>query len=540
MPPPTRLRQLPLIPALVTLILLAQALGVIRRPYEVNHDTATLLHVAELLLEGRLPYVSIFETNPPMSWYLHLVPVAIARFLDANVIVVTKLGVLLLTALVAWSVRPLTSRARDPLRTWESGALSLGVAASPWVMSTYMFGQREHLFALVLVPWFLVRWLRHHDGTVPGGVASLVGVFAGIAGCMKPPLFLPLLFIPDLYWWSVARRVQHLCAAEIIAAAATTLLFALHLFAFPGDVWRTFFFRYLPLLAGGYASYNLPMSEVWRAAGRLLTAPVLLAVVFLALPLRGQTRLRSLVRPLGLLILGSAAVFLLQHKGWSYHSVPARLWALLLAALGSAMIGGLLRDRFGSWPRMLHRLRPGVAAAAWATTLPLLAYTAVVGARPEGSLPAPADHPYAQLVVRFTRPGDSVMILNSSVSPAFPMLLQLKRRAGTRYISTVPLPLLYHFSQPAPGSALGHRLDSRWLDEEQRFLEDLREDVRRYHPKLILVNAKETCGRCPEGLGIARYLRVKGFLPQALESAYSSLGLFGEFEAYVRRSGTGP
>ncbi len=66
----TRLRELSLVPALVAFALLARALVVLEQPYEINHDSATLLHVAQLLLDGRLPYLEIFETNPPMSWSL--------------------------------------------------------------------------------------------------------------------------------------------------------------------------------------------------------------------------------------------------------------------------------------------------------------------------------------------------------------------------------------------------------------------------------------------------------------------------------------
>ena len=279
-------RELSLIPALVAFVLLVRALVVLEHPYEINHDSATLLHVAQLLLEGRLPYVDIFETNPPMSWYLHILPVYVARLLDTNVIVVAELGILLLTALVAWSLRPLASRAGELLRPSESGAMALAVALSPWILTGLMFGQREHVFALLIVPWVLVRWVRHQHGAIPPGVAALVGGAAAVTGCMKPPLFLPLLLVPDLYWSVTARRIRNIWTAEIVAAVSVTLIFGLHLFAFPAEVWRTFFSRYLPLLAGGYASYNRPFPEVWSAAGQWLTAPALLAVLFVVLPLK--------------------------------------------------------------------------------------------------------------------------------------------------------------------------------------------------------------------------------------------------------------
>jgi hypothetical protein len=532
-----RLRELSLIPALVAFVLLVRALVVLEHPYEINHDSATLLHVAQLLLEGRLPYVDIFETNPPMSWYLHILPVYVARLLDTNVIVVAELGILLLTALVALSIRPLAGRAGESLRRLESGAMALAVALSPWILTGLMFGQREHVFALLIVPWVLVRWVRHQQGAIAPAVAALVGGAAAVAGCMKPPLFLPLLLVPDLYWAATARRIRNIWTAEIVAAVSVTLIFGLHLFVFPAGVWRIFFSRYLPLLAGGYASYNRPFPEVWSAAGQWLTAPALLAVLFLGLPLKRRIVSDSLARPLAWLTLCACVVFLLQRKGFAYHAVPARIWALPLLGLGVARIVDLAGERVGPRLRMPTFARPWAAATGWTLTLALLLYTIGLAATSRADLPAPATDSYSHLLVRFTSPGDNVMILNSSVLPAFPMLVQLKRRAGTRYISTVPLPLLYHFSKPAPGTPLGHRLDPRWQKEEQQFLVDLREDFRKYKPRLVLVNASRTCARCPAGLGIARYLRVKGFLPRELEETYTFLGHTDEYEVYVRRDG---
>jgi len=127
------------------------------------------------------------------------------------------------------------------------------------------------------------------------------------------------------------------------------------------------------------------------------------------------------------------------------------------------------------------------------------------------------------------------MFLHAGIPPTYPMLTQMDRRSGTRFIPLATIPLLFHGARPSARSPLGFELDSDAREEEERFLAELRQDVEQRKPKLIFIDARPQCDQCPPGLGIERYLRARRFLPGALAD-YSELPREGAFSVYARRS----
>ena len=127
------------------------------------------------------------------------------------------------------------------------------------------------------------------------------------------------------------------------------------------------------------------------------------------------------------------------------------------------------------------------------------------------------------------------MFLHTEIPPTYPMLTQMDRRSGTRFIPLVTIPFLFHGARPSSSSPLGFELDNDARVEEERFLRELRQDIEQRKPQLIFIDARAECVQCPPGLGIERYLRVRQFLPGAL-SDYRKLHREGAFVVYVRRS----
>ncbi len=142
--------------------------------------------------------------------------------------------------------------------------------------------------------------------------------------------------------------------------------------------------------------------------------------------------------------------------------------------------------------------------------------------------------PLAAVIRRHSRPGDPVMFLHAGIPPTYPMLTQMDRRSGTRFIPLATIPFLFHGARPSGQSPLGFELDADARKEERRFLAELREDVEQRKPRLIFIDARAQCDQCPPGLGIERYLRVRRFLPGALGD-YRELPREGAFTVYVRR-----
>ena len=144
----------------------------------LNHDVSFLNYVGgELLGPDRL-YVEVLEMNPPGSHYLHAGLVAIAGRLATSPFLVTQLFFVVVgLAGVVWIGRSL----RGPDAGLVFALVSLAYAlvlvrgnfsnnvtpSVPWI--PYDFGQREHLFSLLFLPYLIGRlktgsrftpWLR--------------------------------------------------------------------------------------------------------------------------------------------------------------------------------------------------------------------------------------------------------------------------------------------------------------------------------------------------------------------------------------------
>ena len=147
--------------ALPLLMLAAMVTRVIVDPLWISLDAAINLQYGDLLLDGKTPYVDFVDTNPPIIFYLSAAPVLLARALDAHPIPVFTLLVVALVGCSVLTLASLLSRARASVSPAEARWLTTawaGVSFLAWQCGH--FGQREHLWVLAYVPFFVLRWAR--------------------------------------------------------------------------------------------------------------------------------------------------------------------------------------------------------------------------------------------------------------------------------------------------------------------------------------------------------------------------------------------
>ena len=504
-------------------------------PLLLNRDSAMYLQLADMLLEGGLPYLDIVEINPPMIWYLNLIPIGVARLFDLNVIATYKAFVALLTAVATLAARLLLVRARPRPGVWEVACFSWACVATMY-LGNAVFGQREHLFALIALPYLVLRWVRSTGGEVKGGFAAAVGTAAGVAVCMKPPYFLPLLLVPEVFWLVRHRDWRRAWTPETIALTVAIALFGVHLFVFPAEVWKAFFGRYLGLIASGYGAYDAAWPALFNRAEWWLSLSAPICAILLVVSLQGQTRLAGLARVIAWVGVGGVLLFFLQRKGWAYHTVITRFQAILLVGV----VGATLQHNLGRLTRHAQRwLSRPIGRAAFALGAGGLLLTVLGSAGPcvwhtDYRYDVGVRGPLAAVIRHHSDPGDRVMFLHTEIPPTYPMLTQMDRRPGTRFLPLVTIPFLFRGARPSSSSPLGFELDEDARKEENRFLTELRQDVEQGKPQLIFIDARAECVQCPPGLGIERYLRVRKFLPGALGD-YRKLPREGAFIVYVRR-----
>lgn len=547
--------------ALVLLVL------IVRNPLDINPDSALYLDAGRLLIAGQVPYVDFIDTNPPLIFYLNAVPAYIGKLFSISAITAFSCIVLLLVAWSAWAIGRVASRSG-----LEHDRSDLAMVMLGWVAVSLMFkcvelhaeerislfGQREHLFMLLYAPLFTVRWSRWNGGHVSRTMAVAAGVAGGVGACIKPH-FVVIALVPELSWLLARRRFRPFVKAEALAFAGTGFVYAAHFFLLPSTLQDTIFHRWLPLVTATYSGWALPV----RTTIALPEIHLALTVAFLpfVFPSLRRGAFGSMGLPLAAMTVVGVAAYMVARKGLAYHALPAYVAAVLIAAIASCSIGRSTVSALAAWlalaamvigyvgytvaeqvdiipQAMLVVFAALVIARAYVRigdylgrlphptmllpvhrAIPHLLFVAVVGAmlwqwHKRGDVLPYAGDGLAESIRSHSEEGDPVLVVTTSDSPTYPLLLQLNRRPGSRYLLAYPLlksmrtrpDLVPGGSSARPGSGGSFR------DE---YLNELAADIATRRPPVIYVDAGR-CDGCPEHSSILGYLMSTGFVGRAM------------------------
>ena len=486
----------------------AALLGLWHLPERINHDCAFGLQQAQMLLDGGIPYCDFIDTNPPLIVYLNVLPAAVARCLDRSPIIVFHLSILLLLMVSSMEVYGLLRKPRMGLRAAERGLVLLAWIGSYFVVDWYgIAGQREHLFVLLYVPYLFLRILRHRGGSMNACLAALLGVQAGVGASLKPHFLLTALVV-EIVLLVATRRSRTLLRSENIALAGVVAAYLLHWLFVPAAMRDAFFGRWLPLVCRSYHAYDMPTEQIVQALFNSPVSVLAIMATLLALPraVRRHARLRQYLLALAAMAGMTLVMVFVQHKGWRYHRIPLDVAGLLcLAALAST------RDRASALN--LQRFRAGRYCLVGGLGLLV---TVWFWGRTDRMMAVPSFAALRQVVEDRSRPGDRVLIVATSVYPAYPTLLQTGRRAGSRYAWSFPLAFCYADCRSAWADRPTYHRRQEAPAEERQFLRELDGDVHRLQPQLIIVHDDAGWSGLPPGFNTFDYLVYAGWTEDAL------------------------
>jgi len=503
---------------------------VFKAPLAVSHDCGMYLQTGQLLLAGERPYVDFIDINPPLIMYLNVIPAALARVLPFPPTATFLLLVWLLTLFSVLTTRRILHRALPADEAFHAdflaAALTLGSIA---LLLNSAFGQREHLFFLAWLPFAALRFQRWETGEAGRAGAVGLGIFAGVFASLKPHFFL-IVAAPEIYWLAAHRRWRTLPAPETFALAAMPLLYAAHFLFLPEPMKSGFLNDVLPLVAKGYGAYDKPLRQIFNNPS-LWPGLLAFGLAFL-FAARRQAATWRLARGFGAAGLGATAVFLAQHKGWSYHAIPSWLTLTAVAALafGYANPFGLTNAKDGAnGPSLVAPRRPLTAMLAALIALAVAAcvhYAASTGA-PKHLERLLAGSTLAQIVQAQTQPNDPVLIVSPEVVPAYPLLAQLNRRPGSRFLWFYWIPMI----QQRAGMT-----DAEAGELETRLLGQLANDIRTRKPTAIFL-ATGKCWNCRTSHSMYTYLKGNGFVARAM-SGYVESGARGGMAVFLPQGAT--
>ena len=111
----------------------------------LNTDSAWLVESAVKLLFGQDLYTDYIETNPPFIVYFTCIPVWLGGLVGLAPYNSFKLFVMLLVLLSA----------KQSFKYLPSNFLKIAVVTGLFLLPVQSFGQREHLFLALIMPYFL-------------------------------------------------------------------------------------------------------------------------------------------------------------------------------------------------------------------------------------------------------------------------------------------------------------------------------------------------------------------------------------------------
>jgi hypothetical protein len=329
---PAAREALRLAPWLALAVLFAVAV-VLRHVLPANTDVSWLLTVAERVLDGQRLYVDVIETNPPMAVLTYIPGIAIARALGWPAEMVTD-GLVFAAIFASLGMAAYILKNSMVLRDVAGWPLALLAFAILAVLPTKVFGQREHIAVVELLPALALYAIRMKRESPPFGAVLAAGIGAGLVLSFKPHFAIGIfcgLAALAIY----ARSWRILFAPENFIAAAIAAIYVLCTIVF----YPAYLSVIVPLVRDIYILVGASPIEMIKTPA----VPIWAAAMFAALVLKRTGRIDSTLLLLLATSFGFMLVFFLQRKGWPYHSYPMIAFAML--GLGYALAVRTPRDR---------------------------------------------------------------------------------------------------------------------------------------------------------------------------------------------------
>lgn len=463
----------------------------------IADNCALYLDCGKMMAKGLMPYADFIDLNPPCISILMAGLAIVGNCFALSMVPLFKVSVFLFsifsTALTGYFL--LAADKQDARATKSTWAILFALLLSPYFLS-FGFGERDHLLTLGYLPYFFLRIAKAKFAALRvNPILSLIaGLLAGVAFCLKPQYILLMLVAEASRLKTTSLFVK---AKDIsIEVKGLLLSFALYVcyFLTLSPAAKENFAQFLmPLTMSDYTVYNVPYIlslDFFCHNGQLVTSSILAWLVVIAGLL--MHRRNIYLKPLAVFTITSFLLFVVQSKGWGYQSISFYFGVLLLAAI-EASIGFALIER-------LSKTRRAMCTALTVTGLSLLIFA-------DTSKTGHCLDDLSDDIQMSTKPGQSVLVLASSVSPTYPVLVKTGRSNGSRYLWSAPLVMLDQKHERAEIEA---------ARSSQQVFDQIWQDTLNSNPQVIYIETTRVSPNCPHTL--LEMASMYGFLDR-LESS---------------------
>ncbi len=499
----------------------------------VGHDQMWCLYVAQRLLHGTTLYgPRLLESNPPLIMWMLLLPSGAARILHLPQSLAFKSFVLATGAVIAFTSLYLLRRFPSPPAKMRLWALAFAFVCVFGAIPARDFGQRDHLLAVLFLPYVLAAALDAETSPAPSRLRLwmriAIGIVAGVGISLKPHhLLVPAAIEAALLL--KRSRTQNTLRAILRPAPVALLATCVAYLAAIRLLTPLYLTAILPILRDTYwAIGHLTLPQL---IGESIELHVLAAVNLALFFTVGRRR----SRPLNLLLLvagaASTVAYYLQGTGWYYQQIPALSFFSLALCL---QLIDLAEDHHLSLPIWTPKAAAALSVIAVILTAHFSGYTL---ARPFTFPSGLSDVPDPSLF-RGLPAGTPVAILTTVVDDSVPPIFTNGLLFAQRENNLWTLPAILRNESPAAPGDPGRLIPPQRLAELDRLQHAwMAEDLAYWHPPLILIQRCQAPDvRCQvlqdrhDDL-LAWFMRDPNF--RNIFAQYHLLRSSGEFDAYV-------
>lgn len=450
----------------------------------VNPDCALFLTTGKLIVEGARPYVDFVELNPPLVFYIHAIPVYIARLLSLpfdTSLYIFCIFTIALSLVLSWCLLRNVEAENESTTTLWFGpvilAFSLGnVITYEWVE----FGQRQQLLTNALLPFFVCRYLRWQGEKIDLAVSIASGLFFGVMLCLLPQYVIIPLGL-EVLWLLRRRMMKPFFAPEIGAALSAVVGYGLFIFS-NESIRVQFLGRFMPMVSEGYALYNWPF--MLQITQLIVSGSVPILCFAILLGLKRKFWKQGLMPEICVFSLCSVFSLLLQGKAILNQTIPLMFGSLMLM-LSIPMLAPAISSAEKSPAKeyAVSKFRRVFLTGLITLVCLLVPVFAMPGLISQDKKWRALTESIVAVIQKETRQEDKVSILSLSLPDSCPALMQAKRESGNRYFFLFPILMMQYLAKKHAGTPAAER----WQRESEKFIGELKDDLREHKPYVLFI-----------------------------------------------------
>lgn len=302
-------------------------------------DAATIFHFAQRIVQGDRLYEDVITTQTPFLIYYYAIPAWVAQHFalsPVSTFLIFCAGIITFSTFLCLYIIHQSPVYRQPKYLFTF-AITLPLLMCIWCCFYVAnnltagdlgvgFGQREHIFFVLFLPFIFLTLNSLHGITINRGVRIIVGV-SGLLGCLVKPHFVLLYFMNELYLAIHFRKPLYAFRIESLIIGIGTIVAHAGIFVlFPHYIDQLFMFKAMYVIQ--QVAFNRFIQDVLLY---YLPAHVLTICLWLGLRLIKPSPIIPESNYLLSMVLGGLLVYGVQQAGYIYHGIPMLGCMLLLA-----------------------------------------------------------------------------------------------------------------------------------------------------------------------------------------------------------------